>query len=57
VAAPLRGGLALAGEAYSPHLDTHQRLLILEALTAAARELRSSPGALPSSSGSYGCER
>ena len=29
---PAAGGLALAGQMYSPHLDTHQRLLLLDCL-------------------------
>lgn len=44
--APKQGGLALAGELCSPHLDTHQRLLILESLMGAAQRMRSSPTAL-----------
>lgn len=32
----------LARELYSPHLDTHQRLLILESLSAAATRLAGS---------------
>ena len=42
-----QGGLALAKEVYSPHLDMHQRLTILDALSTAARRLSS---ALPVSS-------
>ncbi|KAK9908206.1 hypothetical protein WJX75_004272 [Coccomyxa subellipsoidea] len=47
-AAPRAGGLALAAEVYSPHVDLHQRLTLLEALAAAARQLASGgPQALP----------
>ena len=35
----VQGGLALAQEVYSPHLDMHQRLTILDALSTAARQL------------------
>lgn len=35
--APGPGGDALVAEIYSPHLDTHQRLLTLQALAAAAQ--------------------
>ena len=35
----MQGGLALAREVYSPHLNMHQRLTILEALSTAARQL------------------
>ena len=35
----VQGGLALAREVYSPHLDMHQRLTILDALSTAARQL------------------
>ena len=35
----MQGGLALAREVYSPHLDMHQRLTILDALSTAARQL------------------
>ena len=34
-----QGGLTLAKEVYSPHLDMHQRLTILDALSTAARQL------------------
>jgi hypothetical protein len=44
--APLPGGDALLAEVYSPHLDTYQRLLVLDTLCAAAREL-SDPRAAP----------
>ncbi len=44
-----QGGLALAKEVYSPHLDMHQRLIILDALSTAARRLSS---ALPASASS-----
>ena len=40
---PLAGGLALASEIYSPHLDLHQRLLILDSLSTAAREMSTAP--------------
>ena len=40
---PAAGGLALAGQLYSPHLDLHQRLLILECLGQAADHLAHSP--------------
>ncbi len=46
---PFQGGLALAKEVYSPHLDMHQRLTILDALSTAARQLSS---ALPASASS-----
>ena len=39
VRVPLAGGLALAGEVYSPHLDVHQRLWVLDSLSAAAQEM------------------
>ena len=39
VRVPLAGGLALAGELYSPNLDVHQRLWVLDSLTAAAQEM------------------
>ncbi|GLI69267.1 hypothetical protein VaNZ11_013803, partial [Volvox africanus] len=37
--APLAAGDALLPEIYSPHLDLHQRLTLLDSLTAAAAEL------------------
>ena len=40
---PAAGGLALAGQLYSPHLDLHQRLLILDCLGQAAGRLAHSP--------------
>lgn len=40
---PREGGLALAAEIYSPHLDLHQRLLILDTLSAAAQQLSLPP--------------
>ena len=39
VEASREGGLALASEIYSPHLDLHQRLLILDVMAAAATEM------------------
>ncbi|EIE21374.1 hypothetical protein COCSUDRAFT_56593 [Coccomyxa subellipsoidea C-169] len=54
-AAPRAGGLALAAEVYSPHVDLHQRLTLLEALAAAARQLASGgPQALPAPDASGG---
>ncbi|MEW5317044.1 MAG: hypothetical protein WDW38_008375 [Sanguina aurantia] len=44
--APVQGGDALLLELYSPHLDTYQRLLILDSLGGAAQEL-STPGMAP----------
>lgn len=41
VAAPREGGRALVAEVYSPHLDMHQRLLILETVAAAATRMAS----------------
>ncbi|GBF95877.1 hypothetical protein Rsub_08468 [Raphidocelis subcapitata] len=37
--APLPGGDALLAEVYSPHLDQYQRVLVLDTLCAAAREM------------------
>ncbi|KAG2442491.1 hypothetical protein HXX76_002577 [Chlamydomonas incerta] len=45
--APLPAGDALLPEVYSPHLDTHQRLTLLDALAAAAAELAADPRAAP----------
>ena len=39
VRVPLAGGLALAGDLCSPHLDVHQRLWVLDSLSAAAQEM------------------
>ena len=44
---PKAGGLALAGQLYSPHLDLPQRLAILDCLTKAAHQLAHSPLGLP----------
>ena len=38
-AAPVSAGGALVGQVFSPHLDLHQRLLVLESLAAGARAL------------------
>ena len=43
VEASREGGLALASEIYSPHLDLHQRLLILDVMAAAATEMATPP--------------
>ena len=43
VEASREGGLALASEIYSPHLDLHQRLLILDVMAAAATEMCTPP--------------
>ena len=40
---PLEGGLALASQVYSPHLDLRQRLLILDTLSTAAQQLSLPP--------------
>lgn len=40
---PREGGWALAAEIYSPHLDLHQRILILDTLSAAAQQLSLPP--------------
>ena len=40
---PREGGLALAAEVYSPHLDLHQRILVLDTLSAAAQQLSLPP--------------
>ena len=40
---PHAGGLALASQLYSPHLDLHQRLLILDCLGQAAGQLAHAP--------------
>ena len=42
-AAPAPAGAALVSQAFSPHLDLHQRLFVLEALSAGARALARSP--------------
>lgn len=39
VAVPGASGTALTQELYSPHLDVHQRMLILETLASAARQM------------------
>lgn len=39
VAVPEVSGATLTAELYSPHLDVHQRLLILETLAAAAQQM------------------
>ena len=41
--APAPAGTALVGQAVSPHLDLHQRLFMLESLSAGARALARSP--------------
>ena len=40
---PRDAGLALAAEIYSPHLDLHQRLLILDSMSAAALQMSTPP--------------
>ncbi|GLC37986.1 hypothetical protein PLESTB_000449000 [Pleodorina starrii] len=45
--APLPAGDALVPEVYSPHLDLHQRLTLLDALSAAAAELATDPRVAP----------
>eukprot|EP00884_Botryococcus_braunii_P006828 jgi/Botrbrau1/16146/Bobra.0281s0003.1 len=44
MAVPREGGRALVAEVYSPHLDLHQRLLILESLATAATQMAALPG-------------
>ena len=39
VEAPMAAGDSLTQELYSPHLDVHQRMLILETLATAAQQL------------------
>ena len=41
--APAPAGAALVGQAFSPHLDLHQRLFVLESLSAGARALSHAP--------------
>lgn len=41
--APAPAGAALVGQAFSPHLDLHQRLFVLESLSAGARALARAP--------------
>lgn len=41
--APAPAGTALVGQAFSPHLDLHQRLFVLESLSAGARALARAP--------------
>lgn len=43
VEVPREGGLALAAEVYSPHLDLHQRLVVLDTLSAAALQMSTPP--------------
>ena len=43
---PLPAGDALLGQLWTPHLDTHQRILILDALSAAAHQMSHGPRAL-----------
>ena len=43
----LPAGDALLGQLWTPHLDTHQRVLILDALSSAAHQMSHSPRALP----------
>ncbi|GFR40902.1 hypothetical protein Agub_g1557, partial [Astrephomene gubernaculifera] len=45
--APLQAGDAVLPEVYSPHLDLHQRLTLLEALEGAAQELAADPRVTP----------
>lgn len=40
---PREAGLALAAEVYSPHLDLHQRLVVLDTLSAAALQMSTPP--------------
>ena len=39
VATPEVAGAAFTSELYSPHLDVHQRMLILETLASAAQQM------------------
>ena len=39
VATPEVAGTAFTSELYSPHLDVHQRMLILETLASAAQQM------------------
>jgi len=39
VAVPEVAGASLTSELYSPHLDVHQRMLILETLATAAQQM------------------
>ena len=43
VAVPDVAGASLTSELYSPHLDVHQRMLILETLATAAQQM-ANPG-------------
>ncbi|KAK9822319.1 hypothetical protein WJX74_006980 [Apatococcus lobatus] len=43
---PLPAGDALLGQLWTPHLDTHQRVLILDALSSAAFQMSHGPRAL-----------
>ncbi len=45
-AAPDQAGAALAAELFSPHLDMHQRLLLLDTLCSAAQGLSAPPAAV-----------
>ena len=45
--APLPGGDALLAEVYSPHLDVYQRLIVLDALCGAAKEMAADPRRAP----------
>ncbi|KAK9868756.1 hypothetical protein WJX84_007936 [Apatococcus fuscideae] len=44
---PFPAGDALLGQLWTPHLDTHQRVLILDALSSAAHQMAHGPRALP----------
>ena len=44
---PLHAGDVLLAELYSPHLDTYQRLLVLDVLSSAAQEMAQPPEQAP----------
>ena len=55
--APSPAGAALVGQAFSPHLDLHQRLFVLESLSAGARALARAPAEPTNPGASWALER
>lgn len=49
VSTPEVAGAAFTSELYSPHLDVHQRMLILETLASAAQQMANPRARLPAS--------
>lgn len=47
VSTPEVAGAAFTSELYSPHLDVHQRMLILETLASAAQQMANPRAGLP----------